>query len=612
MKLRNVLVMLVLAALCALAFYALWDVAPTSGTKLPNQVAEFVKDEVKKVTVQSEGKTLTLLRRTDRSDAWEVSVAMSSVRADGVAVDELLGQLARQEVKAKFERAKLNDADLRGYGLDAPQGVVEIETPKGPLVFRLGKRTREGAGTYLDTGPQTDVWVVGGGVLSQVASMAASGARSKRFTDLRLFDVGKVEIVKGGVTTLEVARDPSQIWKFTQPFKGYADPPEMERMLDRLVTTELTDWAEVGAQDLKPYGLDAPRAEVRLTHKKGGEPVVLLVGSASDAGVFVMEKGRPNVALVPKRFADAVDTDPLTLRDRSFTRIGNDGVALRVKIGEMAYELAKEGSSWDVTKPDRFPGDDTAVRDALELIRSWRTSEFDDRSKPADFGISETSDSIEVERQGGGKVTLRLGKEAGADGTRWAQRIDADGEGGLERVDGAPIERLAKGYAQFRRKLVRDYEPFLRDLERISRDAGTSEEGKAVQTLVLERDVTAERAEWKPSGTLGPGLVGKIDPDGVNALYSLLQRIVAREWLFWDESKNAEMGFNPPKAETLTLTLKFNTRTATPPDGAEQVLMIGKKREDGGYYARFFGDKGGWAFVLAPEDVQKLMATLVK
>jgi hypothetical protein len=608
MTLRNVVVMLVLAILAVLAWISLRD-RDTRGSSLPANFPEFTKDEVSRIQVRIEAKSLVLLRRTDRSDAWEAEAGTTTIRADGALVDELLNALLRQDVRDRQARKSLSDADVAGYGLASPAMTIEITSPKGASLVRYGKRTREGTGVYVDSGENTDVWVVGGGVLDHMTTMIQSGARSKRLTDLRLFDVGRVEVVRGGVTTLEASRDATQIWRVAQPYKGFADPSLFEQHLNRLVNSDIVEWAEADAQDLKKYGLDAPAAEVRLSPRKGGEPSVVLLGGAAPEGrgVYAMEKGRPNVAVLPSRLLEAVNADPLSFRDRSFSRIGIDGVAIMVKLGDAAYELRKEGAGWDVTKPARHPGDDAAIRDVMEALRSWKTEEFLDSASPGDFGIADGGDSVEVELQGGGKVTFLLGKE-GTDGTRYARRRSADGESGVERVDGTVVRRLAAGYPQFRRKTVRDFSTYMGSLERIARDAGRSEEGQKVQTVVVSQ--VPGKSGWALA-TEGPGVSGSIDSAAVARLVGKLSAVVAKSWEFWDASKNEAMGFYPPLAETVSLTLRFGTATGTPPGGAEQVLMVGKKRPEGGYWARFGGDEG-WAFTLAEEDLRGLTEPLTK
>lgn len=619
MKLRNVIVMFVLAALAVAALVYFQGGGGGGGTSLPATLPTFTKSAVTKVTATVEGNSLVMRRRADRSDAWEVESGTSTVRAEASAVDDLLSELARQEVRASFERTKLSDADVADWGLGDPKTSIEIVADGQTTVVRYGKRTREGTAVRVDTGPGTNVWIVGGSVVEQMTAVLGTGARSKRLTDLRLYDVGKVEIVRGGVTTLEASKDPSQIWRFTQPFKGFADPQEFERFLNRLVNAEVS-WVELGATDLVKYGLDAPRAEVRLHPKKDdAAATAILVGAdvpeeiAKDPRmVHVLEAGRPNVATTSFRFLESVLKDAGELRDRSFSRLGIDGVALKVKLGTVAYELRKEGASWDITAPDRFPADDRAVNDVVEEIRSWRTDTFLDAARPEEHGIAEGGDSIEIELQGGAKVTFRLGSPSAAtpdDTRRYAVRRSAEGESGVELVDGTLVARLAKGYGQFRRKAVRPLSTFMGDLTRIAREAGTSDEGQKVKIVVLTKN---DEGRWKFDSTLGDGQVGAMDEPAVSRLVSVIPNLAAKDWLFWDEQKAAEFGISTPEAcATGSIRLEFSGKSGDPPDGKTQTLLLGNKRPEGGWYCRFMDDKG-WVFVLGEEEIQALIAPLAK
>lgn len=607
MTLRNVIVMAVLAVLCALAWYALKDEA-TGPERLPATWPTFAKDEVTRISMTHQDRTLVLRRRVDRTDSWEVEVGTSLARADASAVADLLTQISRQEVFAKHARGEASAADV---GIGETSSSIELTLPGGPVRLRYGRKSREGSYVYADSGPGTDVWGLGGNVAETILASVDGGMRAKHLTDVRQpYDVGKVEVVRGGVTAVEAAVDPSGIWRFRQPFKGHAEPAKFADWLSKLVNTQVANWPELDAVDLAQYGLDAPQAEVVLTPRREGVAATILVGKATadGAGVFAVEKGyAKNVAAVPKRFLDAVLTAAADLRDPSFSRIGVDGVAVTVRAGDASYKLQKEGSSWDVVEPDRFPGDDTAIRDALKLVREWHTYEFLDAAKPEDHGIDGKT-SIEIQLEGGGKTTLLFGT-ARDDGKRHAQRKDADGDGGVEVVDGAPFDLFARGYPQFRRKVVRDFgTTWLPEIERLARDRGKSDESASIQTVAVERTLDGADPTWKLSG---PGVTGALDTAALNAILNRVSSLRTSEWLFWDPSKNDAMGFvAPPVAETMSLTVRFSTRTGHPPGGAEQVLMVGRKRPEGGYFARMGADP--WAFVMSEEDVAELSRSLTK
>ena len=600
MTLRSVIVMAVLAVLCGLAWYALKD-GDADTARLPATWPEFVKGDVTKVVLTSQGQTLTLRRRVDRTDSWEVDVGSVVARADASAVTELLTQIARQEVRYKIGRGEASAADV---GIGELAASAELTVPAGPVTVRYGRKSAQGGSTYVDSGPGTDVWVVGGDVAAQIFQSVEGGMKAKHLTDFRQsHDVGKVEIVRGGVTGLEAEVDPSGIWRFRQPFSGPADPGKFADFLSKLVNTQVATWAEVGAADLEKYGLATPQAEVVLHPRRQGASATIQVGSATPdgQGVFALEKGYPNVAVVPKRFLDAVLWEPLALRDRSFTRIGIGEKALKFTAGEVSYKLGKQGNSWDVVEPKpSLPGDDTAIRDALKLVREWHTHEFLDSAKPEDHGIDGKT-SVEILGEGDSTTTLLFGNE-GPEGRRYAQRKDADGAGGVELVDGAPFDLLAKGYAQFKRKVVRDLgTTFISDIERIAREPGRGEDGSAVQPVVVERKIDSPDPKWTFSG---PGQTGAIETAALNGVLDKVTKLVTTEWFPWDPTKNEAMGFvDAQLAATLSISVRYSTAKGTPPGGAEQTLLVGKKRPEGGYFARMpMDEKDFWAFVLSEED----------
>lgn len=629
MKLRNVIVMFVLAALAILAFFALGDGGKTGQPLLPPTFPkDFDPKSVSRVVLTMNDGSLAVRRRADRSDAWEVEAGTTTVRADAAIIEDLLTQIARQSVQNKLDKAAVG-GDLAGFGLATPSAEVELTMPGRVQRLRYGGLSAgSGESVYLDEGPGTDIWLVSSGVQSLIANAIANGTRSKRMTDIRLFDVGKVEIETGGVVRLSTERDASGIWRVSAPYKGYAHPTDFETILSKLVSTEVTSWVDIGAIDLKKYGLDAPAAEVRLTSKRGTDPVSILLGAETpEGGVYAFEKGVPNIALLPKQILAAALTDPHEFRDRSFTRLGIDGVAIKVNLAALntgtkdekdaevvlpavSYELRKEGSTWDITKPDRYPTEGSRVRDVLEMIRAWETKEFQDKATPADYAIDGKS-FIEIERQGGGKTVLRFGS-MGDSGTFWAQRLDADGLSGVERVDGAVMALLRDGYAQFRQLTVADLVPYRNELERIERNKGFEDGGPEVQEIAVSRDVTegAKDALWRSID--GPGVEGTTDQAGVNRFVDKASQLTARGWEYLPSERNDEVGFKAPRGATASVVLQFNPAKGTPPLGDRIMILIGKKRPDGTYWARMTQDKSSWAFYLAESDLKALLTPFTK
>jgi hypothetical protein len=616
LTLRNVLVMLAVAALAVFGWIALGPKDTGPEGRLQPTMPRFSRDDVSRLAVRSQGEVLEVRRRAERRESWDVREGTEWVRADTDKVEELLVQLARQSVVNRFTHDEVGD-DVAGYGLTQPQAEVELtlagtDAGEPPLLVRYGRKSLQGESVYVDTGPRTDVWVVSANVFDMLPSLLVQSVRDQRVTDVRMFDVTRVEVVQRGVTTAELERDVSHIWRIKQPFSGFAHPSRFETELKYLVDAKVETFVETGVQDLKKYGLDRPRAELVVHSRHESKPVVLLVGAAvrdddHASPVFVMEQGTRHVVSVGPRFAEAVFKDPGAYRDTSFSRIGIGGVGLLVKLGGQHYRLQKQGTTWDVTEPARFPAEGAEVERALAAVRQWHTREFRDGADPAEFGIS-GENLVEVELQSGDRTTLYIGNPAEDGSHVWARRSSHEGEGGVELVDAGPVDRLRGGYLQFRRRLVRDYtEWMLPDLQRLARDRGKGPEGDEVQTVSVKRDVRAERPVWELMDA--PGVTGQLDTNAVERLVAALMVVRAEEWLHWSTERKAELGIDP--TETLMVTLEFADKGAAPPQGLKQTLHVGRRRADaegGGYYARFEGED--WAFVLGESYVEKLKQAL--
>lgn len=617
MRIQNVLVLLVLVALCAAGYFLLVQRSGDGeGSKLPSVWPKFDRSDVTMIEMKGQGDTLRLKRREGPGDRWDVLVGTEFLRADANAVDDLLAALSRQNVRDRVLASDVRDGGAQ-YGLVKDTVDVKI-THAGPepIQLRYGSLSRQGGSVYMDDGPGTDVWVVPRDAFDLVIAGISGGMRAKRLFDSTLHDVETLEVEKGGVTHAQVTRDASYVWKIRQPFQGYAHPTKFETELNRIVNVELEKWEEIGAVDLVKYGLDTPKWTVRVTPKgEGREPEVLLLGADDANGVFVMEEGTKVVARAPRRFFEAVTIDPMDYRDRSFSRFGIGDATIDVSVRGQVYKLEKGHAQTDVVMgPDRHPADGDKVNAFLDSIREWQTAEFRDGMKPEDAGIDGTQ-FIELTRITGGretdKVALLIGADA-PDGPGGAKRVygQRKGDGGVEVVEAGPLAQAARGPQQFRRLDAATWP--VDAIARIEREKGFGPDGEKIPRFRIERDVDGADKGWRFVG----GQTGSPDGAVLNDMIDELRKIVAVEWLpFSSETDNATMGFKPPLGETMTLTVHLANYIGTA--DADPKLYVGKKRpaeQGGGYYARIPGKDGtgSWAFILAEDVVEKLKLPLSK
>jgi len=613
MKPRNVLVPLVIAALCAVAW---WVVAGQSGkgdNKMPSIWPKIARADVTSIVAKGQGSTLELRRRGTSGDHWDTLVGTELVRADANAVDDLLAAFERQAVRGRIAYASIKDGNVAQYGLQKPDISVELKGPAEPVVVRFGSISREGQSVYADGGEKTDVWLVARDAMDQTIAGVSGGMRDKRLFDSSLYDVATLEIVADGVTRLLATRDISQIWRFEQPFKGYANNSLFEQELAQIVNVEVVKWEEFGAPDLVKYGLDKPQCEVRVTPKGEGRPAeVLLVGKDSEKGVFVMAAGTRSVAFVGRRFFDAASSDPIKLRDLSFTRLGNDGTAIDVRLRGVSYKLEKAGPTWEATVgKETRPADGDKVKALLDRIRGWQTVEFRDRDKPEDFGVT-GEDLVEITltsigRDAPGKLVLLFGNDgpprANDMQTVCAMRKD---DGQLELVDAGPLVTLRAGAQQFFRGDVLNLA--IDSISGIDREPGSGAEGTKIQRASLSRDLNASDKSWKLNGG-----VGNPDAEAVNEMLAALRSVPTDAWLPYDNEKDQDRtGLSRARPDTMIVTAHLANVVGLDPD---PTLIIGKKAPDGGYFGRVVvkdGPGGGWMFILSNEFVAALSRTIEK
>ncbi len=606
---RNVLAMLVLVALAAGA--AFW-LRPGEGTerKGPSTLlAAFDRKDVTRVEAKFQGVELKLRRRGGDSEVWEMQAGMDFVRADAARVDDLLGALIRSEVRRSFAPSEVDAAALREYGLDAPELSFTLQLPGGERSARFGRTSREGENVYADRGPGTDVLVVPVDAFRDFAGAFTNSLRDLHVTDLRAYDIQRIEVARRGVTTLEASVDPTSIWRVTQPYKGYAERQAFMARLSQIVGEECSRVVEDGAQDLARYGLVQPEAEVTLTSKRGA--VRTLFVGAADAelagGRYVMEKDTHSVLAASKRFADAVLGDAAELRDRAFARVGFGIVGVTVKLGETAYVLKKTHHDWEIESPGREPADEKAVEDFLEAIRQWHTAEFLDRAQPGEYGIEPEGDQIEIALDGGAKTKLLIGN-TDASGRLYAQRAD---DGGVEVVLAGPVDRAKLGWLQFKRKSALELP--IEDIEFLAREPGFGEEGSKLTAEKWRRDLSALDKDWKADmGVTGSGL----DATAMNGVLAALRSVTALEWRHWDRSKAEEYGFAKDGGGAATcwfeigLRGEFGAEPGAPGTGTYYLLIGSKLPDRDAYYALRKGQD--YAFLLDGGVVRQLTAPLMK
>ncbi|BAS25895.1 DUF4340 domain-containing protein [Limnochorda pilosa] len=201
---------------------------------------------------------------------------------------------------------------------------------------------------------------------------------------------------------------PETEWWIVEPERVPADPSAVSSLLFTLAEPRPGQEAAAqeagGSPDLKPFGLDPPRATVRLhVQREAAEPVTreLRVGEAtplrSSTGAvqsyYVQAAGRAEVYTLPSYPIEKLFEGAGAFRMMQFARFETaDATALRLLWADKPpVELVRAGETWRLERPERVPADASTVQDLLydlNLLRADQVvSENASDEELAEYGL---------------------------------------------------------------------------------------------------------------------------------------------------------------------------------------------------------------------------------
>jgi hypothetical protein len=211
--------------------------------------------------------------------------------------------------------------------------------------------------------------------------------------------VARVVVSRPGQPEVALEREKKDEWKLLTPKPGRADAAAVAEILSAVEFLEFrARVADHGARGRAEYGLQPPRATVRL--KLGTKELQLSVGNddAAGQGVYAARGDEPAVYVVEKRFRELLDRDPDALRDRRLVAF-DPAKAKELRVGDTI--LVKEGGTWFVTTPHKMRATEARVQELLRALEGARATKFVPDATPAGKVVSVTDDAAHTVTIGG-------------------------------------------------------------------------------------------------------------------------------------------------------------------------------------------------------------------
>jgi hypothetical protein len=236
------------------------------------------------------------MRFEKRSGTWEIVHPVRSV-ADAFALTRLLGKLTGlKTLRLIAESPK----DLAEFGLHQPEVTLVFKAGDQDNTLFIGAVSPIEKGYYVSRGGDKKVYFISGDD-KRALDRPLYELREKRLFDLQTERVQRVAIERKG--ELWVLNKKEGKWSFEGHEELKLDTEKVEVFVRPTLWAEAQSFEKEDVTELKPYGLDAPRARVSLSDGSQSEEIIYGNDAAPDR-IFALVKGKPQLVTVRKRLLD--------------------------------------------------------------------------------------------------------------------------------------------------------------------------------------------------------------------------------------------------------------------------------------------------------------------
>ena len=171
-------------------------------------------------------------------------------------------------------------------------------------------------------------------------------------------------------------------WRIVVPFRAVADQTAVDRLADSLAYDPLVDSydsadvAKLG-RTLSDFGVDNPRATVKVSWPEGDSTVGFGNDVPSGEGVYASVDGLSSVYIVPSAVFESVIRPLDSWRRRTVFRIRPDDVmSISIRRSDTSMRISRSGEGWEVTEPKNAMASSAAVMRIIDTVLSCEAQKF--------------------------------------------------------------------------------------------------------------------------------------------------------------------------------------------------------------------------------------------
>jgi Domain of unknown function (DUF4340) len=248
-------------------------------------------DKVDGIDVNVGGKTFELAKA---GSDWKMTKPVAA-RADFSAADGLIGRVQQAQMKKVVSTAP-SPADLKTYGFDKPQAIVNLHLGSARATFEVGGKADDTT-TYVRDTSKPDIYTVDNSSADDLKK-PADDYRKKELFDFRAFDATRVELTRNGQTVVferVKAKDDKSpdTWHRVSPNPGDPDRSKVEGLLAGLADVRATSFVDSTAKT----GLQTPALIVDAKFDDGKKQEKVTFGT-DGSNAFAVRSDDPGAAKI--------------------------------------------------------------------------------------------------------------------------------------------------------------------------------------------------------------------------------------------------------------------------------------------------------------------------
>ncbi len=240
-------------------------------------IFKFEADDVKSVKLRAKK---TLWMASKKGEEWFFRNPVNAL-AKKSKIDDILSSLSGLKAKEFVSEEKKED-DVKKYGLDRPEYEITLGMPleNQEVTFTFHKEEDK---LFATTSLSTKIVEAEDTLLSDLEKEAEE-LREKKVANFYSWEANRLHLKKGEIDW-ELVKDEEDNWHFESPIKEEADKSKIQTFIRKIESLEAVEFIDPPLSlNLKDYGLDNPRVEVRIwiqedEDKEKVKEIKVLIGS---------------------------------------------------------------------------------------------------------------------------------------------------------------------------------------------------------------------------------------------------------------------------------------------------------------------------------------------